>query len=354
MRVAIDAHAIGTHAGGNETYVRALLAALRDHAREIEPIALQTPESIADGDTVADVETVPIPFANSPLRAAWGVGTAAKTARADLLHAQYFVSPMCPVPSVVSIHDVAWRVCPETLPSLLRMRLEWTTPGTLRRARRVLVLTNAVKREVVDQYGISSDKIDIIAPYPDPMFEQTISNASIIAMREKYELPDEYLFYCGAMNPRKNLVRLARAVSAVPEAPPLVIAGPRVWRSDDVRDELTNFACVHFLDYVDRDDLPALMRGARVFAYIPMYEGFGLPVVEALAAGATVLASDIPSLREVAGESAHFCDPLDETSVREAIEGLLQNPAHPQPVAPAFTPSGMAESALSAYWKALE
>jgi glycosyltransferase involved in cell wall biosynthesis len=363
MRVAIDAHAIGTHAGGNETYVRGLLIALRDHAQDIDPIALQSQASINEGEVISGIETVPIPFAETPLRALWGIGSAARKARADLLHAQYFVPPMCPVPSVVSIHDIAWRTCPDTLPRLLRMRLESTTRGSLRRANRILTLTNAVREEIQQHYNVETDRIDIVAPYPDAIFAQSIADDTLNAVREKHDLPDEYILYCGAMQPRKNLVRLARAVAALPDAPPLVITGPRIWRTNEVQLALSEMNLgdrLRFLNYVDRNDLPSLMQSATIFAYIPSYEGFGLPVLEALACGTPVLASDIPSLREVAGEAAQFCNPNDDNTIQDALGSILQDESiqtHLEQNGPQqatqFTPQSMAKAASDAYRQAL-
>jgi len=364
MRVAIDAHAIGARAGGNETYVRGLLTALRDHADDIEPIALQTQESIDNGDIIADIETTPIPFADTPLRALWGIGTAAKNAHADLLHAQYFVPPMCPVPCVASVHDVAWRTCPETLPSRLRLRLELTMRGSIRRARRILTLTNAVKEEIKENYKVPDEKIDIVAPYPDAIFNQSITDDTLNKVRRKLELPSDFILYCGAMQPRKNLTRLARAIAAIDDAPPLVIAGPRIWRTNEIQRELERRNLgdqLRLLDYVDREDLPSLMRAAKAFTYIPLYEGFGLPVVEALACGTPVLASDIPSLREVAGDAAQFCDPYDDAAIQDALAALIQDIEirtrlehdGPQQVS-RFTPQSMAKSATKAYGQALE
>lgn len=363
MRVAIDAHAIGARTGGNETYVRALLAALRDHAHGIEPIALQTQASIDRGETVPGIETVPIPFAGTPLRALLGVASATKKARADLLHAQYFVPPRCPVPSVVSVHDIAWRVCPETLPKLLRLRLEMTIRGSMRRARRIVTLTNAVKNEIVEHYEIPADSIDVVAPYPDAIFVEPVTEEALQDIRRKHNLPTDFVLYCGAMQPRKNLVRLARTIANTSDAPTLVIAGPRVWRAKETHRELQRVGLgdrLRLLDYVPREDLPRLMRAATAFAYIPHYEGFGLPVIEALACGTPVLASDIPSLREVAGEASHFCDPNDDAAVQEALATLLEDTEiqtllkHDGPQqASRFTPQSMAKAAAEAYRRAL-
>jgi len=363
MRVAIDAHAIGTHAGGNETYVRGLLAALRDHAEDIEPIALQSQSSIDNGDVVSSVETIPIPYAATPLRALWGIASATKKARADLLHAQYFVPPNCPVPSVVSIHDIAWRTCPDTLPRLLRIRLELTTRGSIRRARGILTLTDAVSEEIQQHYNVDTNHIDVVAPYPDPIFAPTIPDDVQNAIRRKHDLPSEYILYCGAMQPRKNLVRLARAIAALPDAPPLVITGPRIWRTNEVQHALEQMNLgdrLRLLDYVGRDDLPSLMRAATIVAYIPSYEGFGLPVLEALACGTPVLASDISSLREVAGKAAQFCDSNDDNAVQVALDTLLQDESirsrleqeGPEQAAQ-FTPLSMAKSAAKSYHQTL-
>jgi glycosyltransferase involved in cell wall biosynthesis len=352
VRVAIDAHALGSGTGGNETYVRLLLTALRDHAPDIDPIALT-----AHGNAIEGIETRTVPFANTPLRPFFSVPFAARRAGADVLHAQYF-TPNTSLPCVVSIHDVAWRECPNTLPNALRARLEATIPTAIKRARKTIVLTQAVKNELMRHYDVDESQVDIVSPYPDPVFSRSTGQSEIDELRLKLSLPESFVFYFGAMQPRKNLGRLARAIARLGNTN-LVIAGPRVWRIDEVMRELQTAGLgerLRLLNYVERKSLPVLLKAADAFAYVPLYEGFGLPVLEALATGTPTLASDIPALREVAGEAAVFADPLDEVAIHQGLSKLLTElPIRRRlqdagPVrASHFTPESMAHSAASTY-----
>jgi len=352
VRVAIDAHALGSGAGGNETYIRLLLAALRDHAPDVTPVAL-TPH----GQTIEGIETRNVPFANTPLRPFFSVPFSARRCGADILHAQYF-APKTSLPTVVSIHDVAWRACPDTLPNALRARLEATIPTTIRRARKVLVLTQAVKNELIHHYDMEPDRIDVVSPYPDPIFGRQVNQNQIDNVLKQHKLPESFVFYYGAMQPRKNLARLARAVARLDNIS-LVVAGPRLWRVDEVVRDIQAAGLgdrLRFLNYVERETLPVLLKAAAAFAYVPLYEGFGLPLLEALAAGTPILTSDIPVLREVAGETALFADPLDEDALHHALRDLLTDPARRQAIQDAgparaalYTPKAMAHAAAMSY-----
>ncbi|MFA6239285.1 MAG: glycosyltransferase family 1 protein [Candidatus Hydrogenedentales bacterium] len=364
MRVAIDAHAIGTGAGGNETYVRELLLALDAHAPTLDVVAL-----MHRGAHVAGVSRVkPYGLVNVPsfLRVPLQLPVAAVRARCDLLHAQYNAPPYCPRPYVASIHDIGWVHYPELFPPAMRGRLAALTPGTLRRAARVFTLTEAIRREIAETYGTSIEKIDVVAPGVDPRYFVRHVPEALEAVRAKYGLPEDYILYVGAVQPRKNLVRLAEAFArlndrGLPHA--LVIAGKHTWLADDVLKPVEALQLgdrLRFTGYVDAGDLPALMAAASAFAYVSVYEGFGLPVLEAMACGTPVLASRAAAIQEVAGDAALCVDALSVDALEDGLYRILTNVALREslkvagPIRAAhFTREAMAKAAMKGYEKAL-
>ncbi|HRI87682.1 MAG TPA: glycosyltransferase, partial [Candidatus Hydrogenedentes bacterium] len=226
LRIGIDAHAIGTRAGGNETYMRELLFALRETAPESD-IVVYAQRGISPG-ALAGWPSVPLPRTSSYLRVPITLPHAVRKSGANLLHVQYSAPPVSPCPFVVSMHDVGWLKHPQYFTPAMRSRLTLLTPGTLRRARRVFALTRAMAEEINEHYGTPLDRIDIVSPGVDPMFRpQADSPASAAALR-RYHIPSPYVLYTGALQPRKNLTRLATAFArlaakGLPHS--LVIAG---------------------------------------------------------------------------------------------------------------------------------
>ena len=325
MRIGLDAHALDTHAGGNETFVRALLTGLREAAPETDLVAY----------VHGRPDTCGFPAYRLRGRSSWwrvpvGLPLAVRATRPDLLHVQYVAPPWgCP-PFVVTLHDMVWLRFPETLPPLTRRRLALLTPPTLRRAARVFVVSAAMKAEAMTRYHVPEERIDIVPNAVDPAFQQVTDPDRLNAVRRRYGLPPHYVAYLGAVHPRKNVVRLAAAVARIRERGlphGLVVIGPDAWRSGPIRAEMLrsglgpNAVCC--TGFAPREDLPALLSAADAFAYVSLYEGFGIPVAEALACGAPTLISTDPALMEVAGDAALACDPWDGEAMADALETLL-------------------------------
>ncbi len=364
MKVGIDAHAIGSQAGGNETYMRELLAALAESSKGIECVGLvNSGESWAPGGLVS---VQPLPQTPSGIRVPIVLPWLAGIHRFDLLHTQYAAPFWCPCPTVVSIHDIGWVRFPELFPPLLRRRLALLTPGTLRRAARIFVLTDAIKREIADVYGVAADRMDVVAPSVDPRFFLEASAEDMQRIRVEYDLPETFVLYVGALQPRKNLARLAAAFArlqdhGLPHA--LVLTGKRAWLHADMLKTIESLQLgdrLRFTGYVDAEDLPTLMRAADAFAYVSLYEGFGLPALEALASGVPCVVSNDPAIAEVCGGAAISCDPLDVEDIERALlSALIDDPlrerlrrAGPTQAA-RFTRATMAAAAVQGYREAL-
>jgi glycosyltransferase involved in cell wall biosynthesis len=236
------------------------------------------------------------------------------------------------------------------------------TGGTVRRAARLFVLTEAVRDDIAARYGVPQERFDLVQP-PVPDAFRPIPDGDVLnTVRAKYKLPEKFVLYTGLIQPRKNLVRLARAFRRLVRAGcehALVVAGPRAWLDSGVLRELDAAGLRDRLvrtGYVDQADLPALYNAADAFAYVSLYEGFGIPVLEALACGVPVLASTDPALAEVAGGAAVHVDPLDEDAIADGLTRVLTDAdwrARAQSAGPAraaaFTPERMARAALAGY-----
>ncbi len=361
-RIAIDAHAIGTRAGGNETYMRTLLGALAAHAPEAEWRALGQPEALAAAG-IDPARTVPLTARNAYMRMALELPWRARSISAQVLHVQYTRPLWIPCPYIVSMHDLVGLHLPASLPRATRWRLRHFSGTTARRAAGIFVLTRAIQREIMDAYHIAAERFHLIQPALDTeRFHPCDTPGALEAMRARYGLPSEYVLYLGLLHPRKNVGRLARAMARLPQHGhdlPLVVAGPRAWLVDTVLREVEDAglgARLRFTGYVNESDLPLLLAGARVFAYLSRYEGFGIPAVEALACGAPVLAADIPVLREATLEQAAYVDPLDDEAVLHGLLALLEDseaPAHARAASVRlgehYTSARMAQAALAGY-----
>ncbi len=361
MRIGLDAHALGTQAGGNETFIRHLLDGLREVAPETDLVAYVHGEP----------DTAGFPAYQLPMRASWlrvpvGLPRAVHATEADLLHVQYIAPPAFRKPFVVTLHDMVWRRFPETLPRTTRFRLAALVPHSLRRASRVFVVSEAMKSEAMRLYGVPEERIDVVPNAVDPAFRRITAPDMLAAVKMHYGLPERYIAYLGALQPRKNVDRLAEAVVRLrsrgfPHG--LVIIGPEGWQGKALRERIAEAGlneALRFTGYVPPDDLPALLSAADAFAYVSLYEGFGIPVAEALACGVPTVISTDPALQEVAGDAAVPCDPLDSDSIAAALEQVLTDDelrrrlegAGPAQVA-GFTPAATARAALAGYRKAL-
>jgi glycosyltransferase involved in cell wall biosynthesis len=366
MRIGIDAHALGTGIGGNETFIRQLLRALRIVAPETDVLAIVHAELHGQPGAAEGFPTCPLPTRSAWLRVPFVLPWLAWREKLDLLQVQYTAPPYCPCPYIVALHDIVWKHSPETLPVIDRYRLAAFAPRTLRRACRVFCLTEAIKQEAHEIYGVPLDKVDVVSPAVDAIYHPIRDEAVLSAVREKYRLPADFVLYVGALQPRKNLVHLAAAFARLKDRGlphRLAFTGKRTFYgpiAEDI-DRLDLGDRLIFTDYVETDDLPRLMCAASAFAYISLYEGFGIPVAEALACGTPVLTSTAPALVEISGGAALTCDPFDVDAIEDALVRLLTDSelrdrcrrAGPER-ARHYSLENMGRAAVEGYRKALE
>ncbi len=229
--------------------------------------------------------------------------------RFDLVHALAFVAPVLMTkPSVVTIYDLSFVHYPQRLSATRRLYLSLLTPLSCRRARRVIAISHSTARDLSATFGIPASKIDVAAAGYDATVYHPLPEADIRAFRAARGLPERFWLFVGTLEPRKNLTTLIEAYARLaPSARlPLVIAGGKGWDYEDIfaaveRHQLNG--SIQFPGYLAFEEMALWYNSAEVFLYPSVFEGFGLPVLEAMACGTPVIVSDATSLPEVVGDA---------------------------------------------------
>ena len=251
-----------------------------------------------------------------------------RATRADLYHGVLNVAPLaCPVPSVITIHDLAFLVFPQTFRGVNRTYLTWATKASARRARRILAVSEATRQEIIRLLGIAPEKVVVTHDAADARFAPP-DPAVLAEYRRRAGLPERFVLYIGTLEPRKNIPTLLRAYAQIAREvdAPLLIGGGRGWLYDEIfatAEQLNLGDKVRFIGFVPGEDLPLLYAAATVFAFPSSYEGFGMPLLEAMACGTPTVTSNVSSLPEVAGDAALLVDPRSPEALAEALRRLL-------------------------------
>ena len=249
-----------------------------------------------------------------------------------LLHTPNYILMPFDGPTVTTVHDLSAFNYPETHPPERVRFLEKHLPRTLARADRVLTDSQFIAEEIHAKLGVPRDKLRVVALGVDGKYRPH-DEAELAGAMDRHGLrAGAYLLVVATQEPRKNLIRLAQAYAALPaelrQRHPLVIVGARGWLNSDLEKALAPLEAngsARRLGYVSEEDLLPIYAGARAFAFPSLYEGFGLPVLEALASGIPVLTSNVSSLPEICADIALCVDPLDHDSLREGLQRLLDD-----------------------------
>jgi len=233
--------------------------------------------------------------------------------------------------TVVTIHDLAFKFFPQFFPKKDLRRLNWFTDYAVRRADKLIAVSNSTKNDLLKFYpGLREEKIKVIYHgYDKEMFNDDIALDQIKKINTKYKIPDtRYIIYVGAIQPRKNIETLIDAFENIKKDFPdlkLAIAGDLGWHYGPILEKIKSTEGVLFLGKFKTKDLPALLKGAEVFVLPSLYEGFGLPAVEAMACGAPVVAADNSSLGEILGGAGVFYKPNNAIELAKALRQVLEN-----------------------------
>jgi len=334
MRIAVDAHLVGTRETGNETYVVNLSRALASidttneyrlctHNPALLPAELLRPSNFTALRVRPALSLVRIPLSMPYL--SWKDGH-------DLLHVNYIAPPISPCPTVVTIHDISYEFFPQFFSPRDRILLSTLVPISARRAAKIIAVSNNTKRDIIERYGIEEDRIVVTYEAPDPAFAQVPDEQLLRRLRGEYGIADDFLLAVGNLQPRKNLLRVVEAFADLRQSGAirhqLVIAGQAFWRESEISRRVEDRHIgehVVFTGYVPQEHLVLLYNAAAVFLYPSLYEGFGLPPLEAMACGTPVIASNTSSVPEVVGEAALLVDPHRTDELAQAILDLLSS-----------------------------
>jgi len=336
LRIAIDAHSVGTGLGGNESYATNLIEALAEidqtnrytlyvtKREAVERFSNRWP-NFSVRSTLPHTPLIRIPLTLS---------AELRRNPVDVLHVQFTAPPFSPCPVVVSIHDLSFEHLPNTFTWRSRKQLRITVRRTARQAAQVIALSEYARTDIVNTYQVSPDKTSVIPLSASSHFRPITDEEELQRVRQTYGIEGEYMLSVGAIQPRKNLGRLVAAYSHLREAksegklPKLVLAGKCAWLYDETLraiKELQLSDSIVLTGYVPESDLPALYSGALCFIYPSYFEGFGLPPLEAMQCGVPVIVGDRTSLPEVVGDAGIMVDPFDVKALAAAIEKVVSD-----------------------------
>jgi glycosyltransferase involved in cell wall biosynthesis len=340
VRIGIDCRIAHYTSGGTAVYTRRLVEALL-HLPEAGGESWLLLEAAAASKPV--LESLPgnarRRLLRTPSHYRWEqVSLPLELALAHLhvLHSPDYIPPLVRrCRSVITVHDLAFLRWPELLTSDSRRYFNGHIRRAVRSADRIIAVSRATKHDLMELLGVSPDRIDVV--YEAPAFELPGANrgprpsgVSSQAPRPNSALPEDYILFIGMLEPRKNLVRLIEAFANVKRRGypgVLLLAGSPGWLAEPILEAVRQHSAYVFIQPVDLRGLPELYRRARLLAFPSLYEGFGLPLLEAMACGTPVLTSNVSSLPEIAGDAALLVDPNDAGAIAAGIWQLLKDEA---------------------------
>jgi glycosyltransferase involved in cell wall biosynthesis len=340
MHIAINAHLLAHtrsfRRAGVSNYVEALLTQLGiiDHhnrytvytTRGLDSARLGLPPNFV-------VRPSRLPTINPRVRIPWEQLLAPallRLNRASVFHGVLNVAPLfCPVPSVITIHDLAFLSFPQTFRRLNRTYLTWATRVSARRASRILAVSEATKQEIVRLLGVSPEKIVVTYDACDERFAPP-DPAALAEFRTRAGLPERFILFLSTLEPRKNVPTLLDAYARIASSTdaPLIIGGGKGWLYDEIfaKAEALNLGNrVRFVGYIEHAEQPLWYAAATAFVLPSLYEGFGMPLLEAMACGTPVVSSTSSSLPEVVGDAGLMVPATDADALGTALLRLLND-----------------------------
>ncbi len=336
-KYVLDARTATAHFPGIGRYVASLARAIGSLLTPDERLILlrdPTPPSPWDLSALSDqqVEVLDLPASPFSLHQQVAVPRLLARVGATLYHSPYYLMPYRPGrPALLTVHDLIPLLLPDQSTTRARLLFRWAMTMALRAAHLVIAVSEATRRDLITYFRVPHRRVVTIPEAADPTFRPR-PPAEVSALRRKYGLPERYVLYLGSNKPHKNLVRLIEAWALAATrgigreaGVTLVVAGawdPR-YPEPRQRAESLGLEDVRWLGPVPETDLPALYTGATAFVFPSLYEGFGLPVLEAMACGVPVLCSNASSLPEIAGDAALTFDPADPEAIADALVRVL-------------------------------
>jgi len=332
LRVLVDAHMVGAHETGNETYIVNLLEELAKRP-ELYCGAVISPDSQIPGRLEdSSLDLIPLKSTNDWLRLASYLPKISRAWQADILHTTYISPLIAPCKQVVTVHDVVFKRYPDFFSPRDRILFSTLLPLTLHAVDAVITVSSHARDEILTFYPHLQGKVHVtLEAASSKLFKPINDVRAFERMQSEYEIDANFILAVGNLQPRKNLSRLIEAFSRIRENGnplQLVIVGKSQWQSSDIYTLVKKLDLddkVVFTGYVPDEDLAVLYNMAAVFVYPSLYEGFGLPVLEAMNCGTPVITSNCSSLPEVAGDAAILVDPYSTDAISAAMEKVLND-----------------------------
>lgn len=332
MRFSVDAHAIGQHLTGNETYVRNLLNCLAALDRDADFVAYlskleafqEVPRRFVKRHVAVD------PF----LRLGFDLPRKLRKDRPDLLHVQYTSPIFCSTPIVVSVHDVSFIEHPGYFSPFRTIQLRTTVRRTVKSAARVLTASKFSKQQILNAYRLNEERVVVVPNGVASAFRPIAREVAQRSLHSRFGWSSSFILTVGDLQPRKNYIGLIRAFEKLMRAHPqleqhLVVVGKESWHASDIRAAARRSSVadrIHFTGFVSDEELLRLYGACDLFVCPSFYEGFGLPILEAMACGRAVACSNTSAMPEVADSAAILFNPNSEDEIVLAMRDLLLNP----------------------------
>ena len=338
MRIGIDATALPQQRTGVANYVFGLVRGLAAVDGDNSYVVFAKPQHIAElGVDRPNFRFLPVEFPARGLRLAWeqvALPRHVRAERLDVLHSPHYTMPLRHAArSVVTFCDMTFILQPEVHQPIKRVFFPAMMRWSARHADRLITISESTRDDLLRLWDVDPDRTTAVPLAAGPEYRPVPSDAAAAACARHGLRPGAYILYVGVLEPRKNVDRLIAAfgqAGARLGGLDLVIAGRRGWMYDEIFAKVQALGLekrVRFTGYVAQEDLPGLYGGARLFAYPSRYEGFGLPVLEAMRCGVPVVTTNVSSMPEVAGDACLLVSPDDVPGLAEAMSRLVEQPA---------------------------
>ena len=340
MKIAIDIRTVTPVRSGVGNYVLSLLEGLKRVSPAEDLFLIGRAVNLEVAGRPSDpglVHETTVSHESHPLGDLWEhywLPQVLDKAQVDVLHGPATLIPFSRSShaSVVTIHDLVAFLFPETIPRKYAMYMRWLLRRVVERADRIISVSHNTKEDLRQVLGVDPDKVSVVYEAAKPVFQPVSDQGLLDYTSRKYGIDGPFLYHVGNIEPRKNLVRLIKAfLRAKPRlgrATRLVITGQKGWLTSKLYREFSTLELgedVIFTGYVPHEDLPLLMNAAHAFVFPSLYEGFGLPVLEAMSCGTPVVTSNISSLPEIVGDAAVLVDPQSEESIAQGIIQVVED-----------------------------
>ncbi len=335
--VGINAHLLSGQDGYRRAGIHHYIAQILRHLPQTEALRY----TVFTGDAPAILAELPVRVAQSawrtstpPARILWEQVAwpwAMVREKIDLVHSMAFVTPwLNPCTAVVTVYDVSFMIYPEAFPRAQRLYLQTQTGRSVRAARQVCAISESGRQDIHHYFGVPLEKISVIYPGVEARFHP-LPASEVAAFRAEQGLPEQFLLHVGTLQPRKNIPVLLEAL-ALAQRPGLhlVLVGGKGWLYDEIFGRVQALGLekrVHFVGYVADETLPLWYNTAVALTFPSLYEGFGMPIIQALACGTPVIAADVSAIPEAVGDAGWLFPPHDAAALADCIREVCDQPA---------------------------